>query len=86
MVSVRADDYLSSGKINRDTLKVLWRSQPIYCSPYMFSGTLCAELKQRARNAIGKAGRFPGLATRIRYRSSRLRRIRPIAAKDAVST
>jgi phosphonate transport system substrate-binding protein len=52
VASVRADAYLNSGKIKRDTLKVLWRSQPIYYDPYVFSGTLCAALKQRVRDAM----------------------------------
>ncbi len=52
MASVRADAYLNSGKINRDTLKVLWRSKPIYYDPFVFSGTLYTVLKQRVRNAM----------------------------------
>ncbi|MFY0731658.1 phosphate/phosphite/phosphonate ABC transporter substrate-binding protein [Pseudomonas sp. NFX15] len=50
--SVRADAYLNSGKFKRDTFEVLWRSDPIYYDPFVFSGSLCASLKQRARAAM----------------------------------
>ncbi|KAB0491245.1 phosphate/phosphite/phosphonate ABC transporter substrate-binding protein [Pseudomonas vancouverensis] len=50
--SVRADAYLNSGKIGRDTFKVLWRSDPIYYDPFVFSGSLCAPLKKRIRAAM----------------------------------
>lgn len=50
--SVLADAYLSNGMIGRDTFKVLWRSQPIYNDPFVFSGTLCASLKTRIRSAM----------------------------------
>jgi phosphonate transport system substrate-binding protein len=50
--SVRADAYLNSGHFNRDTLKVLWRSAPIYYDPFVFSGTLCTQLKKRVRHAM----------------------------------
>lgn len=52
VASVRADDYLSSAKIERDTFNVLWRSEPIYYDPYVFSGSLCPELKARIRTAM----------------------------------
>lgn len=50
--SVRADEYLNRGLIGRDTFKVLWRSEPIYYDPFVFSGTLCGALKERIRNAM----------------------------------
>ncbi|WP_236645595.1 phosphate/phosphite/phosphonate ABC transporter substrate-binding protein [Pseudomonas sp. Ant30-3] len=50
--SVQADAYLNNGRIQQDTLKVLWRSQPIYYDPFVFSGTVCAGLKQKIRNAM----------------------------------
>jgi phosphonate transport system substrate-binding protein len=50
--SVRADEYLNRGLIGRDTFKVLWRSEPIYYDPFVFSGTLCGALKDRIRNAM----------------------------------
>jgi phosphonate transport system substrate-binding protein len=50
--SVRADEYLTNGVITRDTFKVLWRSEPIYYDPFVFSGTLCPALKEKVRNAM----------------------------------
>ncbi len=50
--SVQADAYLNSGKITRDTFRVLWRSAPIFYDPYVFSGSLCAALKARIRTAM----------------------------------
>jgi phosphonate transport system substrate-binding protein len=50
--SVRADAYLNSGLISRDTFNVLWHSEPIYYDPYVFSGTLCPALKDRIRAAM----------------------------------
>lgn len=52
VASVRADEYLNSGKIQRDTLSVLWRSDNIYYDPYVFNGSLCPELKARVRRAM----------------------------------
>lgn len=52
VASVRADAYLNSGRISRDTFRVLWRSDPIYYDPYVFSGSLCAPLKQKIRDAM----------------------------------
>lgn len=52
VASVRADAYLNSGRISRDTFKVLWRSDPIYFDPYVFSGSLCAPLKEQIRAAM----------------------------------
>lgn len=52
IASVRVDAYLNSGRIDRDTFRVLWRSDPIYYDPYVFSGSLCAPLKQRIRAAM----------------------------------
>lgn len=52
VASVRADDYLSSGKIDRDTLTILWRSDRIYYDPYVFSGSLCPSLKAHIRTAM----------------------------------
>lgn len=49
---VQADAYLNNGRIQQDTLKVLWRSQPIYYDPFVFSGTVCSGLKQQIRNAM----------------------------------
>jgi phosphonate transport system substrate-binding protein len=50
--SVRADEYLKRGLIDRDTFNVLWRSSPIYYDPFVFSGTLCGALKERIRTAM----------------------------------
>ena len=63
VASVRADAYERSGKIDADTLNVLWRSGPIYYDPYVFSGTLCSSLKAKIRSAMlsqpqGLAGFF----------------------------
>lgn len=52
VASVRADAYLSSGRIRADTLRVLWRSERIYYDPYVFSGSLCSALKARIRSAM----------------------------------
>jgi phosphonate transport system substrate-binding protein len=49
---VRADAYLQSGQINRKTFKVLWRSEPIYYDPFVFSSALCASLKKQVRAAM----------------------------------
>jgi phosphonate transport system substrate-binding protein len=56
--SVRVDDYLSNGRISRDTFNVLWRSAPIYYDPFVFQGSLCPALKERIRSAMlnGQAG------------------------------
>ncbi len=50
--SVQADAYLNAGKISRDSLRVLWRSAPIFYDPYVFSGSLCPDLKARIRTAM----------------------------------
>lgn len=50
--SVRADAYLANGLIDRDTFKVLWRSEPIYYDPFVFSGSLCDPLKKQIRTAM----------------------------------
>ena len=50
--SVRADEYLADGLIQRDTFKVLWRSEPIYYDPFVFSGSVCGPLKERVRAAM----------------------------------
>ncbi|MFJ4374703.1 phosphate/phosphite/phosphonate ABC transporter substrate-binding protein [Pseudomonas japonica] len=52
VASVRADAYLNSGRIARDTFEVLWRSTRIYYDPYVFRGDLCAEYKTRIRAAM----------------------------------
>lgn len=52
VASVRADAYLNSGRIERDTFNVLWRSERIYYDPYVFSGSLCGEYKARIRAAM----------------------------------
>ncbi len=52
VASVEVDAYLNNGRIKRDTFDVLWRSDPIYYSPYVFSGTLCPELKDQIRTAM----------------------------------
>jgi phosphonate transport system substrate-binding protein len=52
VASVRADAYLNSGRIDRDTFAVLWRSEPIYYDPYVFSGSLCAAFKSKIREAM----------------------------------
>ena len=52
VASVRVDAYLNSGRIERDTFKVLWRSASIYYDPYVFSGSLCAPLKKRIREVM----------------------------------
>lgn len=61
VASVRADDYLNSGKIQRDTFNVLWRSNDIYYDPYVFSATLCPALKALIRTAM--LTELDGLAT-----------------------
>lgn len=50
--SVRADEYLTNGLIQRDTFKVLWRSEPIYYDPFVFSGSVCGPLKEKIRAAM----------------------------------
>ncbi|MEE1925147.1 phosphate/phosphite/phosphonate ABC transporter substrate-binding protein [Pseudomonas sp. 148P] len=52
VASVRADAYLNSGRIARDTFNVLWRSERIYYDPYVFRGNLCAGYKARIRAAM----------------------------------
>lgn len=52
VASVEVDAYLKSGRINRDTFDVLWRSTPIYYSPYVFSGSVCPAVKDRVRFAM----------------------------------
>ncbi|MHC8305825.1 phosphate/phosphite/phosphonate ABC transporter substrate-binding protein [Pseudomonas sp. PB3P13] len=52
VASVRVDEYLKKGLINRETLKVLWRSEPIYYDPFVFRGALCAGLKKQIRDAM----------------------------------
>lgn len=52
VASVRADAYLNSGRISRDTFNVLWRSERIYYDPYVFSGSLCPAYKARIRAAM----------------------------------
>lgn len=52
VASVEVDAYLNSGRIKRDTFDVLWRSDAIYYSPYVFSGNLCTPLKDQIRAAV----------------------------------
>jgi phosphonate transport system substrate-binding protein len=52
VASVEVDAYLNNGRIKPDTFDVLWRSEPIYYSPYVFSGALCPELKDQIRTAM----------------------------------
>lgn len=52
VASVRADAYLNEGRIGPDTFRLLWRSQPLYYDPYVFSGQLCPALKERIRRAM----------------------------------
>ncbi|MHB0853369.1 phosphate/phosphite/phosphonate ABC transporter substrate-binding protein [Stutzerimonas nitrititolerans] len=47
VASVRADQYLQSQRMERDTLRVLWRSEPIHYDPFVFSGGLSPALKRR---------------------------------------
>jgi ABC-type phosphate/phosphonate transport system substrate-binding protein len=50
--SVRVDEYFNRGVISRETLGVLWRSEPIYYDPFVFRGALCADIKARIRDAM----------------------------------
>lgn len=52
VASVRVDAYLKSGRISRDTFRVLWRSAPIYYDPYVFGSRLCPALKEKIRTAM----------------------------------
>ncbi|CDZ95582.1 phosphate/phosphite/phosphonate ABC transporter substrate-binding protein [Pseudomonas saudiphocaensis] len=52
VASVRADAYLSDGRMERDTLRLLWQSAPIYYDPYVFSARICPELKERVRQVM----------------------------------
>jgi phosphonate transport system substrate-binding protein len=52
VASVRADAYVREGRITGDTLRVLWRSAPIFYDPYVFSGSLCSALKDQIRTAM----------------------------------
>lgn len=52
IASVRADAYLNEDLMERDTLKVLWQSEPIYYDPYVFSARICPQLKERVRQAL----------------------------------
>jgi phosphonate transport system substrate-binding protein len=52
IASVRADAYLNSERMGRDALRVLWQSEPIYYDPYVFSGNLCAPLKEKIRRSM----------------------------------
>lgn len=52
VASVRADAYLREGRMQQGTLRVLWRSEPIYYDPYVFSGSLCEELKSGIRSVM----------------------------------
>lgn len=52
VAGVRADAYLREGRMQQDTLRVLWRSEPIYYDPYVFSGGLCGELKDGIREVM----------------------------------
>lgn len=50
--SARADEYLERGLIERNTLRVLWASQPIHYDPFVFRAGLCPELKQAIRRLV----------------------------------
>lgn len=52
VASERADAYLAEHGIEPARLQVLWRSEPIYYDPYVFSASLCPALKQRLRKAM----------------------------------
>ena len=52
VASVRADAYLSEGRIARDTFTVLWRSSPIFYDPFVFRGSLCQDMKKDIRAAM----------------------------------
>lgn len=50
--SPRVDEYLRHGRIEHDTLHVLWASGPIHRDPFVFRAGLCAELKERIRTLM----------------------------------
>lgn len=52
VASVRADAYLNDDRMERDTLRVLWQSEPIYYDPYVFSARICPPLKERVREVM----------------------------------
>jgi phosphonate transport system substrate-binding protein len=52
VASVEVDAYLKNGRITRDTFDVLWRSEPLYYSPYVFSAKLCPKLRALVRTAM----------------------------------
>ena len=52
VASERADAYLARHAMAPSSLKVQWRSKPIYYDPYVFSGSLCPALKERIRKAM----------------------------------
>jgi len=52
VASERADAYLARHALAPSTLKVQWRSRPIYYDPYVFSANLCPALKSRIRKAM----------------------------------
>ncbi|MFJ4156127.1 phosphate/phosphite/phosphonate ABC transporter substrate-binding protein [Pseudomonas sp. NPDC089752] len=52
VASERADAYLARHALAASTLKVQWRSRPIYYDPYVFSASLCPALKNRIRKAM----------------------------------
>ncbi|MFK0310332.1 phosphate/phosphite/phosphonate ABC transporter substrate-binding protein [Pseudomonas sp. NPDC090233] len=52
VASERADAYLARHAMAPSSLKVQWRSKPIYYDPYVFSASLCPALKERIRKAM----------------------------------
>jgi len=52
VASEQADAYLASHSIDPKRLQVLWRSEPIYYDPYVFSASLCPALKNKLRKAM----------------------------------
>ncbi|MBC2769532.1 phosphate/phosphite/phosphonate ABC transporter substrate-binding protein [Pusillimonas minor] len=52
VASVRADDYVKQEKMAPDALRVLWRSEPIYYDPFVFSPLVCPALKNRIRHLM----------------------------------
>lgn len=72
--SERADDYLQRGLIDKGSLQILWRSDPIYYDPLVFSAAVCESLRQRIRQLISTPS--PELETFIR--SQRAVNIAPV--------
>ncbi|MFL9926957.1 phosphate/phosphite/phosphonate ABC transporter substrate-binding protein [Herbaspirillum lusitanum] len=59
---------IANGKVRRDDIRILWKSEPIPFDPFVYRGQLCADIKRKIRNVFlqSKSSRHTALLTNLR--------------------